>query len=205
MGRAAEPRRVVSREAVVRGAAGFFLRHGTVDMAALAPELAISRATLYRIAGSRDALLAEALWRLGEATLAHARRRRTAPGVEGVLEITRRFARELEGAEPFRSFLRAEPATALRLLTAGRVHRRAVRAQQDILAGAAAGAAAGGHGPAREAAPPWAGAAPADLGPLAYLYIRVVESGLYAELLVGRRMEFALTERAARALLLHAG
>jgi AcrR family transcriptional regulator len=187
MGR--EPRRVLSRDEAVRGAARFFLRHGTMEMDALAAELAISRATLYRLAGSRDRLLGEALWRLGGGTLARVRGRRTAGGVDGVLEITRHFADELSRAEPFRHFLRAEPDTAVRLLTAGPVHRRAVRAQRDILADA------GGTGAERC----WA---PDDLETLAYLYIRVVESGLYSELLVGRRLDFAVAERAARAVLL---
>jgi hypothetical protein len=192
----------------VRGAARYFLRHGTVRMDALATELAISRATLYRVAGSRDSLLAEALWRLGGGTLARVRRHRAATGVDGVLEITRRFAAELDRAEAFRHFLGAEPATAVRLLTAGPVHRRAVRAQRDILAEARGGPAPPPSPPpspergAGAAGAPWAPWAPGELETLAYLYIRVVESGLYAELLFGRQLPFTLAERAARAVLL---
>ncbi|WP_199431351.1 QsdR family transcriptional regulator [Qaidamihabitans albus] len=179
-------RRVISRERVVRGACRFFLRHGTVDMDALAPDLAISRATLYRVVHSRDALLGDVLWRLGEELLDRARRRRTLSGVDGVLEVTRHFAGYLWDAGPFRTFLHAEPDTAARILftASGRVHRRAVHAQRQILLESDAGT--------------WPSA---DLDGLAYLYLRIVESALYAELLHGRRLDLAAAEPAARAVL----
>ncbi|MFC9945565.1 QsdR family transcriptional regulator [Streptomyces pratensis] len=179
-------RRVVTRGHVVHRACRFFLRHGTVDMSALAQDLAVSRATLYRVAGSRDALLADVLWELAEHLLDRARRRRTRAGVDGVLEITRYFVTALRASAPFGSFLRAEPETARRLLTAGCVHRRAVLAQRSILLEAGEGDL------------PWPRSGIDDL---AYLYVRVVESTLYAELLSSRRPDLALAERTARALL----
>jgi hypothetical protein len=89
-------------------------------------------------------------------------------------------------AEPFRAFLHAEPATAARVLftPAGDVHARVVRAQRDILAEAAD--------------PSWS---PDDLDGAAFLYVRVVESALYAELLGGRPAAAGTAERAARAVL----
>ncbi|MBB3094280.1 putative DNA-binding transcriptional regulator YafY [Actinoplanes campanulatus] len=45
-------RRVIAPEVLLWGAAMHFLQHSTMDMNALATELAISRATLYR--GSRQ-------------------------------------------------------------------------------------------------------------------------------------------------------
>lgn len=185
--RGARPsRRVVTRGHVVQGACGFFLRHGTVDMDALAQDLAVSRATLYRVVGSRDALLADVLWELAEHLLDRARRRRTRAGVDGVLEITRYFVTVLRGSVPFEGFLRAEPETARRLLTGGCVHRRAVLAQRGILLEAG------------ERDRLWPRS---DIDDLAYLYVRVVESTLYAELLSSRRPDLALAERTARAVL----
>ncbi|MZE80456.1 QsdR family transcriptional regulator [Streptomyces xinghaiensis] len=184
-------RRVISRSEVVRGACRYFLRHGTVDMDALAPALAVSRATLYRVTGSRDALLGDVLWQLADDLLTRARRRRTSAGVDGVLEVTRRFTDGLRRAAPFQHFLRTEPETATRLLTSGVVHRRAVRAQRAILL------EAGG------VSPPGSPADLAELDELAYLYVRVVESALYSELLSSRPPDFARAERAARAVLLH--
>lgn len=180
------PRRVVARGHVVHGACRFFLRHGTVDMDALAQDLSVSRATLYRVVGSRDGLLADVLWELAEHLLDRARRRRTRAGVDGVLEITRYFVTALRGSAPFGDFLRTEPETARRLLTGGCVHRRAVLAQRNILLEAGEGGLL------------WPRSGIDDL---AYLYVRVVESALYAELLSSRKPDFALAERTARAVL----
>jgi tetracycline repressor-like protein len=177
--------RVLTREHVIRGGCQFFVRHGTVDMAELAASLAISRATLYRIVHSRDALLGEVLWLLGDGLLTHARKH-GGDGVDGVLEVTRVFAAQVRAAKPFQVFLRAEPETAARvLLTAsGHVHRHAVQAQREILL--------------EHACAQWLPTAPEQQ---AYLYVCLAESALYAELLGGVRLDLALTERAARGLL----
>jgi hypothetical protein len=148
----------------------------------LAVELSISRATLYRVVHSRDRLLGAVLWRLGERVLAEARRSRTQSGVDGVLQVTRMFCGRLRTSEPFRTFLAAEPATAARVLftASGGVHGRVVAAQHQILLEAGT-----------------AGACP----DLAYLYVRIIESALYAELLTGHPVDPAMAERAARSLL----
>jgi hypothetical protein len=183
-----QPRRVVSERDVVRGARRFFLRHATVEMDALANSLAISRATLYRVVHSRDRLLGDVLWELGEQMLNHARETSTATGVDGVLDITHRFCVMLLRAEPFRVFLRAEPKTATRVLftPAGGVHARAVAAQKEILLDAVR------RGGLRLAGDP---------DHLAYLYVRIIESSLYAELLTGQQPDLPLAERTIRSLL----
>jgi AcrR family transcriptional regulator len=185
-------RRVVSRERVVQGGCAFFLRHATVEMDGLADSLSVSRATLYRVVHGRDVLLGDVLlgdvlWRLGERALAQARDETTTPGLDGVLETTRRFTALLRHAPAFRAFLRAEPATAARVLftPAGGVHARVVEAQKGILAAAAVD-------------PEWS---PEDLDGAAFLYVRIIESALYAELISGRRADPATAERAARAVL----
>ncbi|QFU92625.1 QsdR family transcriptional regulator [Amycolatopsis sp. YIM 10] len=179
--------RVVSHEQVVRGACRFFLEHGGVDMDRLAASLAVSRATLYRVAHSRDGLLGEVLWRFTERLLAVARRRRRHAGDEGVLEVTRWFVGQLHAAMPFRAFLRSEPETAARVLftTSGVVHRRVVSVQREIL---------------REAHRdrPWS---PTALDQAAYLYVRIIESAVYAELLGAPAPDPELVERAALAVL----
>ena len=178
--------RVVSREAVIAGGCRFFLRNATVDMAGLATAMAISRATLYRVVNSRDALVGDVLWRLGERALASARGRRTADGVDGVLQVTRMFSERLRATGPFLDFLHAEPDTAARVLFGGvGVHRRAVRAQREILVETGVSA-------------PWS---PARLDQVAFLYVRVVESALYAPLLGSGGVDPAVAERAARAVL----
>ncbi|QFZ24322.1 QsdR family transcriptional regulator [Saccharothrix syringae] len=179
-------RRVMSRDQVVRGACDFFLRHGGVDMERLATSLAISRSTLYRVVRSRDGLLGDVLWLLADRVLTRARQRRTHGGAEGVLEVTRYFADRLRAAGAFRAFLRGEPETAARVLFngSGALHRRAVSAQKQILL---------------EVPGEWAGAA--GLDQVAFLYVRIVESALYAELLGGAPLDPDLVERAARTVL----
>ena len=183
-----QPRRVVSERDVVRGGCRYFLRHGTLEMDALASSLAISRATLYRVVHSRDRLLGDVLWDLGEKMLDRARAERTASGPEGVIEITRRFCGYLLRAEPFLAFLRTEPKTATRVLftPSGGVHARAVAAQKEILSEAAR------RGELRLVG---------DLDHLSYLYVRIIESTLYAELLTGQQRDLPLAERTIRSLL----
>ena len=177
-------RRVLAPGAVVRGAAHQFQARGSLDMDLLATQLAISRATLYRIAGSRDALLGNALWALGRRTLDRARAARQQPGVDGVIEVSRRFADRLWSARPMRRFVAAEPSTAARVLftPSGEVHRRAILAQRDIFAEAGV-------------------VPPGDPLQLAFLYVRIMESVLYGELFSGSRVDFAVAERALRGLL----
>jgi len=157
----------------------------------LAASLNISRATLYRVVQSRDQLLGDVLWRMAERELAAARRERTLPGVEGVLEISRRFCARLGAARPFRAFLLAEPNTASRVLLtpAGGVQRRVVAVQKEILLEAARSGDA------------WLAT---DLDRLAYLYVRIFESMLYAEMLTGHLLDPDLAERAAASLLMAA-
>jgi len=175
-------RRVVSDDEVVRAGCHFFLRHGTIDMDRLAAEMCVSRATMYRVTGGRDRLLGEVLWRLAERMLSDARRRRTRSGVDGALEVTGRYTVALQSAEPFRRFLTGEPEAAARILltSAGGLTERVVAAQQEIfeevgLAGASAD--------------------------LAYLYVRIIESALYGELVAGHSADLDMAQRAARALL----
>jgi Tetracyclin repressor-like, C-terminal domain len=178
-----ESRRVISRDAVVRGAMRQFARAGSIDMQSLADDLAISRATLYRVAGSRDALLGEALWLLGRRLLDVARSERVRRGADGVIEVSRVFADRLSAAPPMRTFIHAEPDTAARVLftPSGAVHRRIVLAQRDVFVEA--------------------GVTAKDLAARAFLYVRLMESVLYSDLINGRPVDFTTAEGALRALL----
>ena len=180
--------RVITYDEIVVGARRHFLRESTIDMDELAHELAVSRATLYLAIDGRDRLLGDVLWSLAERTYAEARRGISSHGVEAILEISRRFTESATTSLPFRRFLAAEPATALRVLLtpAGGVHARTVAMQREIFADAFQG---------READ------LPGDLDSLAYLYVRLRESILYADLLSGQSPDPELAERAVRALL----
>jgi AcrR family transcriptional regulator len=180
--------RVISYETVVAGARRHFLREGTIDMDELAHELSVSRATLYRAVDGRDRLLGDVLWSLAEGIFARARRAVDGRGIDAILEVSRRFTKEVMAAEPFRRFLEREPQTALRVLLtpAGGVHDRTVAMQRAIFA---------------EALESGEDALPGDLDSLAYLYVRLHESILYADIMSGRRPDPDVAQRAVRALL----
>ena len=154
----------------------------------LAQELAVSRATLYRAVDGRDRLLGDVLWSLAEHTYEQARREVTWRGVDAILEISHRFTEAVTTSPPFRRFLEREPQTALRVLLtpAGGVHDRTVAMQRAIFAEAL------GNGE---------DALPGDLDTSAYLYVRLRESILYADVVSGRQPDPGVAERAVRALL----
>jgi hypothetical protein len=185
------PRRVVSSADIVKGGCCYFLRHGTVEMVSLASSLSISRATLYRVVHSRDRLLGDVLWQLGEKLLADVRAERTSAGIDGVLEISRLFIDRVHAEKQFRDFLASEPEVAARVLLtpAGGVHARAVAAQRDIMLDLG--------GPDGR----WLNGDPGRVETIAHLYIRIVETVIYAELLGDRRPDWDLVARAARAVL----
>lgn len=182
-------RRVIGYDEVVAGGRRHFVRHATLDMDLLARELAVSRATLYRVVDGRDGLLGDVLWSLGERILDEARSAVPRRDAEGILEISRRYYERVVHDEAFRRFLAEEPQNAVRVLStpAGGVHERYVRAQREIF---------------EEAVERREARLTGDLDDLAYLYIRIYESMLYADVLIGRPPDIEPAERAARALLL---
>ncbi|MFK4837930.1 QsdR family transcriptional regulator [Microbacterium sp. ZW T2_14] len=144
-----------------------------IDMTALAAGLGVDRTSLFRWVGNRDALLSEVLWSLAIPTLVQAEHACNAlEGGERVAGILTHFVDDLITADYFRSFLRREPARALRLLTTKEspIQRRYV-ATADWLVRRDLGEA------------PLGGAiTPAEL---AYILVRLSESFTYADLISG--------------------
>ncbi|GAA0421460.1 hypothetical protein Aca07nite_10410 [Actinoplanes capillaceus] len=178
-------RRVIAPEVLLRGAAMHFLQHSTMDMDVLATELAISRATLYRAAGSRDTLLGEVFWAIGRLLIEEASGEVTATGPDRVIGISRQFAELVDSAQQLRAFIAEEPQTAARVLftTAGDVNSRAVDAQLAIFVESGIEGEAG------------------DLRRRAFVYVRTLESVLYGPLLGSGPIAFESAEPALRALL----
>jgi AcrR family transcriptional regulator len=183
----ATSRRVVNHDQVVRAGVEHFLQRSTLDMEALAGEIAVSRATLYRVAGSRDALLDDVLRALTEAMFAESRAVRTAGGFDGVIEVSRHFGEQLR-SPVLETFLRQEPEAASRILftPTGGVHETAVRNQVEIF---------GETGMIDELSPG------TDISHLAFLYVRMVGAFLYAEFFTGRKADFDELIPALRSLM----
>ena len=185
-------RRVIAYPDAVAGGVRLFRRTGGLQMEELADELAVSRATIYRVAPGRDRLLGDVLWRFAEAMYAVAEEveaeRTAGDGVDRVLAVLRRFGEQIMAAEPFRRFLAEDPETATRVLftPSGRVHERFVAANERLI---------------RREADAGGLVAPFDLDSLAYVFSRIYESMWYADLLSGREPDLEVAERAARAVL----
>ena len=123
-------------EHVLRVARRVFMATGTLEMQALARELGIGRATLYRWRGDREALLAEVIVSLGVANLARSDGEITLPaGPERLCAVHDLHLQRISESPAMRSFLRAEPEVASRVLldAQGIVHQGVTRALADLI------------------------------------------------------------------------
>jgi hypothetical protein len=168
-----------------------FIAGERIDMGRLAARIGIDRTSLFRWLGNRDSLLSEVLWSLAVPTLSQADAASAdRSGPDRVVAILTSFADDLITAEYFRTFLRREPARALRLLTTkeSEIQRRYVAVVEHLVR------AELGERPFGRI----------DPGDLAYLLVRVSESFTYADLITGDAPS-AERARAAFALVLRPG
>jgi AcrR family transcriptional regulator len=108
-----------SREDVIDAGVYRYLRGERVDVQAIAAEIGVGRATVYRWFGSRDNLLGEVVIRATEPVLAEARAGQEGKGGAGLLETFDRFNRALADAPALQSFVEQERDAALRLIASG--------------------------------------------------------------------------------------
>jgi AcrR family transcriptional regulator len=169
-------------------ARAMFLAQERVDMQAIAAELGVSRTTLFRWVGTRDQLLGEVLWSVGQPTFARARERATATGARGVAQVMGLFVQELIDSPGLWAFVRASPERALRVLTtkASFVQLAMVAEVEQLLRQEVA---RGTMTPAL---------APPDL---AYLLVRIAESYVYCDAIAGGEPSAIKAETAIAALL----
>ena len=160
-----------------------------LDMRALAGDLGMGRATLYRKVGNRDRLLGEVMWYLTRVAMAcslvKAEDRR---GAERVVEVLRVFMSAVNGSADLRHFLEAEPEAALRVLTSkhGPVQPGITEALDSLLAQEEE------RGNLRPTI---------DRGTLAYVIVRIGEGFLYADVIADQEPDVdAAVEVVARLL-----
>lgn len=101
----------------IRVAREQFLAGERIEMGALAEQLGVNRTTLYRWVGEREQLMGTLISSLIDDWLEQVRPTVSSTGVDGVLEIVRRFLELAAGYEPLTAFTHREPALALRVLT----------------------------------------------------------------------------------------
>jgi AcrR family transcriptional regulator len=159
-----------------------------LDMRALAQELGIGRATLYRWTGSRDQLLGEVLWGMAEPLWAETQEEADGTGAERVADVLRRYMERVAASEPLRRLLDTEPETALRILMTsdGPVQERTVAVIEEMLATESAN-----------------GARLPDVDPrqLAFAIVRMGESFLYADVVAATEPDVETASAVIRLLL----
>jgi AcrR family transcriptional regulator len=165
-----------------RAARRMFVRGERLDMRALAAELRISRATLYRWCGHRDQLLSDVLWSLSHQLFEQAKADHPDhTGAPRVLAIFTQHVRAIIGARPLQVFLQQETHAALRLLTSdsGGVQPRTVGDLANLL---------------REELEAGTLRLRADGDSLAYAIVRMTEGFIYHDAVIGTEPD---VERAA--------
>jgi AcrR family transcriptional regulator len=105
-----------SREDVIAAGLYRYLRGQRVDVQAIAAELGLGRATIYRWFGSREKLLGTIIAQATEPVLMAARKGQRGKGGPGLLNTFDRFNRALADAPALRAFLDQEHDAALRII-----------------------------------------------------------------------------------------
>ncbi len=163
-----------TREDAIALAGDRFLAGERVDVRGIALELGLARATMHRWFGTRESFLGEVLAALAEERLAAIRNDTPGTGAAALLDCFDRFNRELAATNGLRVLLASEQERALRVLTSsgGIVQPRVVAAVERLIR---AEIDAGTFAPA---------VAP---GSLAYAIVRLAESFLYNDAIIGIR------------------
>lgn len=121
---------------VVEAATSCYLRGEPLDMSALASQLGIGRATLYRWVGNREELLARVIAETSERTFRAAMKDAKGEGVEFVLDAIGRFMHAVASAEPLATLTQREPLLFIRLaMSPGVIEERAASFVGELLDG----------------------------------------------------------------------
>ena len=185
--RGGEPPRPTALDAF-RLARRKFLAAQRVEMSALADELGVNRATLYRWVGSRDQLLVEIIWSLAERTLQNIEEDIHTQGTERIVQVITRFLEAVISNTGMQRWLAEEGEYAMRLLTRHDTdfQPRLIGAVQALL---------------KQQTNAGRLDLPVDLHELAYVIVRLIESYTYLDLITGEQPEAQRAEPILRMLL----
>jgi AcrR family transcriptional regulator len=163
-----------SREDVLEAAMHRYLRGQRVDVQAIAGELGLGRATIYRWFGSREELIGEVLARAADPLLDVARAEASGRGGQALLDTFDRFNRSLADAPALRRFVEQERDAAVRIIVngAGNVQPHIVGRIQELI----------DEEVGRGAYDP-----PVDSATLAYAIVRLAEAFLFNDTAAGMR------------------
>jgi AcrR family transcriptional regulator len=177
-----------SREDVLAAAMGRYLRGERMDVLAIAAQLGLGRATIYRWFGSREGLIGAVLVRAAEPLLAQARATARGRGAPALLDTFDRFNRSLADAPALRRFVEVEREAALRIITsgAGVVQPRMVAMIAEVIEDEVS---AGRYDPTVEVAT------------LAYAIVKLAEAFLFSDAVAGMRGDVERLREVEAALL----
>jgi AcrR family transcriptional regulator len=163
-----------SREQVLAAAMHRYLRGRRIDVQAIAAELGLGRATVYRWFGSREELIGEVLVAAAAPLLKGARANARGRGARALLDTFDRFNRSLADAPALRRFVETERDAALRIITsgAGIVQPRIVAMIADVIEDEIR---AGRYEP------------PMEASTLAYAVVKLAEAFLFSDAVAGMR------------------
>lgn len=149
-----------------------FLRGERLDMQALAAELGISRATVYRWVGNAEQLAGRIVADLAEETFHLSLSQARGRGVARIIDAMERGMRYIVESEPYRRFLERDPQTALRIVASkdGEPQGRMIALHERLLIEEVA---VGNL------------MLSVDAHAMAYALVRTVESFVYADLIAG--------------------
>lgn len=154
-----------------------------IEMTHLARELGIGRATLFRWVGSREQLTGEVIWYLCALLWSDVVKNTHGDGSEYIADLSYRFMTDILATDPLRQFLDRDPEYALRVLTS-----KSSVIQSRIVAEVAkelSDQKSKGHiDPS------------IDTDNLAYLIIRVMESFIYSDQIIGREPNVEIAREA---------
>jgi AcrR family transcriptional regulator len=184
----AQPAERPSAEDAFRLAKRKFLAAERIDMSALAGELGVNRVTLYRWVGSRNQLLVEVVWTVGERTLQRVDASVKQRGAERVVQVVTRFLDAVITSDGMRRWLAEEGELAMRLLT-----RHDTGFQPRLIDWV--------YALLREESEAGRLSLPADLHEVAYVIVRLIESYTYLDLITGETPDARRAEPILRLLL----
>ena len=189
---ASVPNARVTRADAIAAAKTTLLRGAKLDMAALACELGIGRATLYRWTGDRERLINEVLLAFLQETFDCIERRVATEKVEGAELIGRwveYMMHTLTKSAPIEHLLQNEPDVALRVLTgenAGSVQSASIEKLLSLIKHEIAD---GTYVPRLEPSL------------LAYAIVRLVDSFIYGDIIAGIDINHNAASKIIRSLL----
>lgn len=141
-----------------------------IHMSALASELGINRATLFRWVGNKDLFTGEVIWSFYTESLEKIRGEATFEGASYLVFVCEQLVSRMMKSRPLHYFISQDPEYAIRILASkdSVVQARSIHAIEGLMA-------------EQEARGAWQ--PPLPIKDLAYLTVRIAESFLYGEVI----------------------